>query len=430
MSALAWQRPTFEVLDQLPEVSLATVLAKTIHGPVLARKEWPDIYPRSEVRHTEHRLDPPKDPMPKRPPVLDPVDRAVWELGPAPSGYRPRWPLPWDELLDVDRHPVRLNPRPTEREVILTAGDVMRWAGILISTDRLPRGDHPRELGHADDGTPIVRAYPVKVDGYPDARLCRGRVYMRLRDTVHEGGVIRRELVRCDEDDRGAQLYTCGAPLDGKRPQAKYCDKCVGNRQKVAATRRRRLREDADEVLSTEVELIADYVKRIGEHALDLDVIRAELAAVPERQRAAILDQVGGDLDAREVDVLSHHLAELPGERVQRDEYSGEEDGYGDPEPNACLDRAADVDLAPVLDLDAIWCHLNHAAGVLPGGSLGRVRPPSPAPKSGRSGRPRLRASGRDGVPQTREEVWRVQDPRILPRDQTGAVYVPVSTPH
>lgn len=279
------------------------------------------------------------------------------------------------------------------------------------------RPGHPVIAGAAA-GLLVALARPAH---HPEAdlRVCEGRVWKRVervpvdlepdpKGEVHQR--YRVELVPARKGEEGAELHQCGASLKGKRRQARYCDECVGIVRKVDTKRRLRARTAAAKQLDELDETLDDYVVRVQGSADDLDEIRDELSRIPERQRAAILNVMAGDLDAKTTDALDEPLP--LSEAYQPPEHEGQEAEDLQPrldEPERSADRAA---------RDVRWCMGNRAAGWRyvgnPPGSLGCVR--RTHAHSPRKGPPRLRHA----LDATREDVWRERYSPVLPASFYG----------
>jgi len=289
---------------------------------------------------------------------------------------------------------------------------------LATATARLDvAADNPVTAGTID-GVPVVFARPPF---HPDVdlRVCEGLVWQRVErvpielEADPDGEVHQRyrvQLVPAEAGDAGAELHQCGTPLAGKRRQARYCDECAAITRNVDTKRRLRASKRRERQLDATDEILVDYLERVEGSAARLDDLRHELSEVPERQRAAIVDAMAGGLDAKTTDPLADPLP-------LSDAYvPPEPEGQGSDDLQPHLDEPArSADLAA---RDVRWCTDNHVAGwrypCNPPGSLGFVR--RTHAYGPRKGSPRLRHA----LDASRDAVWRVRLPRVLPPSFRG----------
>jgi hypothetical protein len=138
-----------------------------------------------------------------------------------------------------------------------------------LETSRAPlnldrRVDDALVYAYTVDGEPVMRARPrAPRQGEPDLRVCA----------------------------------VCGESLEGKRPQAKYCDKCAQTGRRVKESERQRKREARERL----AEDLTEHIERMR------DMARREKRQFSDRQLLAIAEVLAASTEARAKDVLARY---------------------------------------------------------------------------------------------------------------------------
>lgn len=231
--------------------------------------------------------------------------------------------------------------RPLTYELIVAALGGERSGNIRLAAATTD----PVLVGTTDEGTPVLRARPVLVDGAPDLRVC------------HAPG--------------------CSASLEGQRRHARYhSDAC----RQVAAKRRRRARAAREAHRARIDAILSDYIEQTVKRSVrGVEDMPRELLAIALR-RVDLTEATDVELDA-----LAGILLASP------DRAHHEDAGHRLTRVDPRVDLAA-VQALVEADPDVLWCVWNDAAGVSwrgARGSLGNVRrplQPETVPKPHRDG--------------------------------------------